>query len=111
MDPKPVAGQKVRHLADGQRHIPALHMHVHLRPRQVEGRLVGMKSGWSQKHKQQQPQTSAHSHYCTNFAPLKVRILGATYSPHRGCRSLGASKHLFLQAGQDANLSGTLWVV
>ena len=45
MNPEPVAGQQVGHLADGQRDLSALHMHIDLGSGKIKGRGIGVQSG------------------------------------------------------------------
>ena len=45
MNPEPVAGQQIGHLADGQRDLSALHMHIYLGSGEIEGRVIGVQSG------------------------------------------------------------------
>ncbi len=44
MNPEPVTGQQVWHLADGQRNLSTFHMHVDLWTHQVKGRVGGVQS-------------------------------------------------------------------
>ena len=89
MDPQPVAGKQIGNLSNGKGDAIALHMHVNLRPGQIEWRGIcpdGRRGGQNCKQRIQTKQRAkcnmaSHDFYCTDARPS---VAGCKKSMIRG---------------------------